>query len=303
MKYVSFEDQRGVRIGAQLEARDGRTEIADLSALCPDLPRSMRGFLEAGPQAWEAAAKVLAGALDSSFEKACLPLSEMQLRCPIADPGKILAIGLNYSEHIAETGREKPQHQMWFNKQWNATCGPGDEILLPAVAPDLVDYEAELCLIIGRRCRHVPAQRAREVIFGVTCGNDVSVRDWQKRTPQFTLGKSFATHAPLGPCIVTLEAFGDLQNKGIRCLVNGEERQASNTRHMIFTCDQLIAELSSVFELCPGDVIFTGTPAGVGMAHKPPAMLRAGDEVVVEVEGIGSLTNRVALEEKHCQIS
>jgi 2-keto-4-pentenoate hydratase/2-oxohepta-3-ene-1,7-dioic acid hydratase in catechol pathway len=279
MKLVTFTAARRTRIGIVVD-----DAVVDLSEVVPELPTDMRAFLNAGANAWAKArdAQHAAGGR--------LPLAAVRLEAPISNPGKILAIGLNYADHVAESGLETPQHQIWFNKQWNCVAGPGP-IEIPAIAPHRVDYEAELCFVIGRRCRHVPKQRAHEVIFGYTCGNDVSVRDWQLRVTQFTLGKSFATHAPIGPWIVTADEFGDPHRKDITCLVNGERRQHSNTRQLIFDCFEQVAELSAAFQLDPGDIVFTGTPGGVGGAMRPPTFLRPGDQVQVQIEGIGSLDN------------
>lgn len=283
MKLVTFTADGRTRIGV---VRDD--SVIDLSVAAPALPRDMRALIEAGPDAW-AAVRTVAARQDGAAD-ARIPIAAVQLEAPVPNPGKVLAIGLNYADHVAESGQPMPKHQIWFNKQWNAIAGPG-EVLIPAVAPEFVDYEAELCLIVGRQCRHVPRERAHEVIFGYTCGNDFSVRDWQLRTPQFTLGKSFATHAAIGPWIVTPDEFGDPHDKGVACYVNGERRQYSNTRHLIFDCFAQIAELSAAFTLDPGDVIYTGTPGGVGGAMKPPRFLKPGDRVRVEVEGIGALDN------------
>jgi 2-keto-4-pentenoate hydratase/2-oxohepta-3-ene-1,7-dioic acid hydratase in catechol pathway len=246
----------------------------------------MKAFLEAGDAAWARARNAERSAA------AHIPLAEVRLEAPIGSPGKILAIGLNYADHVKESGMQAPSHQIWFNKQWNAVTGPSDPFEIPAAAPDRVDYEGELCFVIGRRCRHVPAARATEVIFGYTCGNDVSVRDWQMRTTQFTLGKSFDTHAPIGPWLVTADELGDPHALALRTYVNGELRQHSNTRELIFDCFAQVQELSRAFTLDPGDVIFTGTPSGVGAAMKPPRFLRAGDRVRVEIDGIGAIENQ-----------
>jgi 2-keto-4-pentenoate hydratase/2-oxohepta-3-ene-1,7-dioic acid hydratase in catechol pathway len=245
----------------------------------------MKAFLEAGEAAWARARSA------ERSTSARIPLAEVRLEAPIGNPGKILAIGLNYADHVKESGMQPPRHQIWFNKQWNAVTGPNDAFEIPAAAPGRVDYEGELCFVIGRRCRHVPAARAAEVIFGYTCGNDVSVRDWQMRTTQFTLGKSFDTHAPIGPWIVTADELGDPHALALRTFVNGELRQHSNTRELIFDCFAQVEELSSAFTLDPGDVIFTGTPSGVGAAMKPPQFLRAGDRVRVEIDCIGAIEN------------
>jgi 2-keto-4-pentenoate hydratase/2-oxohepta-3-ene-1,7-dioic acid hydratase in catechol pathway len=285
MKLVTFTESGRTRIGAVVDGA-----IVDFSHVDPSLPADMRSFLAAGRAAWDRARAALGARAPR------LPLGSVRLEAPIPNPGKVLAIGLNYADHVAESGQTTPAHQIWFNKQWNSVTGPGD-VVVPAAAPQRVDYEAELCFVIGRRCRHVPKERAHEVIFGYTCGNDVSVRDWQLRTPQFTLGKSFATHAPMGPWLVTADEFGDPHTKDIACFVNGERRQHSNTRHLIFDCFAQVAELSTAFQLDPGDVVFTGTPGGVGAAMRPPRFLAVGDRVRVEIEAIGALDNVCVAEE------
>jgi len=219
------------------------------------------------------------------------PLESVKLRSPILRPGKILAIGLNYLDHIEETGAQRPAHPTFFAKMPTAANGPFDAIEFPSVSQDL-DYEAELVVVIGRRCRHVPRERAREVIFGFCCGNDVSVRDWQKRTSQWIIGKSFDTHAPFGPWITTADEI-DAHALGIRARVNGELRQNSNTGQMLFDCEAQIEHLTKAMTLEPGDLIYTGTPAGVGMARTPPLYLKPGDTVRVEIDGLGAIENRV----------
>lgn len=286
MKIGTFTANDSTRMGIIVD-----NSVVDLSRVAPKLPGDMKSFLMAGEAAWQAAQDA------ESHQTSRIPLDEVRLEAPILNPGKILAIGFNYADHVAETDNEIPSHQIWFNKQWNSVTGPGDNTLIPAVAPNFVDYEAEMCLIIGRRCRHVPKERAQEVIFGYTCGNDVSVRDWQLRTSQFTLGKSFYSHAPIGPWIVTADEFGDPHNKELRCFINDEERQHTNTRHMIFDCFDQIAELSAAFPLDPGDLIFTGTTEGVGGTMKPPRFLAPGDRMRVEIEGIGALENVCVAEE------
>lgn len=224
-----------------------------------------------------------------------LLLSSVTLHAPVPMPGKILALGLNYGDHIAETGFKKPEFQMWFNKQRNCANGPYADINLPVVSDNL-DYEAELCLVIGKRCKHVPVERAHEVIGGYFCGNDVSVRDWQLRVPTFQIGKSFDTHGPMGPWLVTPDEVGNPHDLDILCLVNGEERQKSNTKHLIFNCFDAIAHLSQAFTLDVGDVLFMGTPSGVGVAMKPPLFMKVGDVVRVEIEKLGFIENTVVAE-------
>lgn len=223
-----------------------------------------------------------------------LPLSEVELLSPIERPGKIMAIGLNYADHAAEAAMELPTEQLWFAKAATAINGPFAPIDLPKVSTAL-DYEAELVIVIGKRCRHVSRADAASVIFGFAVGNDVTVRDWQFKTSQFILGKSFDTHAPVGPWIVTGDAI-DPSNLEISSWVNGERRQHSNTKYFIFDCAAVIEHLSKVMTLEPGDLIFTGTPAGVGAVMKPPKWLAAGDVVKVEIAGIGAIENTVAPE-------
>ena len=223
-------------------------------------------------------------------------LEDVRLLAPVK-PRKFLAIGLNYADHIAESGMEAPEFPIFFNKQATCVVGPGDDVHMPRVST-LLDYEGELAIVIGERCRHVAVERAAEVIAGYTIANDVSVRDWQLRTPTMTMGKSFDTHGPLGPWVVTADELGDPHELGIRTFVNGEERQNGSTREMVFDCFEQIAHLSQAFTLEPGDVIATGTPAGVGAVRQPfpTGLLKVGDVVRVEIDGIGSLENTVVEE-------
>jgi 2-keto-4-pentenoate hydratase/2-oxohepta-3-ene-1,7-dioic acid hydratase in catechol pathway len=223
-------------------------------------------------------------------------LDEVRLLAPVR-PRKFLAIGLNYADHIAESGMEAPQFPVFFNKQVTCVVGPDAPVHMPRVS-NLLDYEGELALVIGTRCRHVPEERAHEVIAGYTITNDVSVRDWQVRTPTMTMGKSFDTHGPLGPWIVTPDELGDPHDLALRTYVNEELRQNSNTGEMIYNCFQQIAHLSEAFTLEPGDVIATGTPAGIGAVRQPfpSGLLKVGDVVRIELEGIGELRNTVVEE-------
>lgn len=224
------------------------------------------------------------------------PLEDVRLLAPVR-PGKFLGAGLNYADHVAESGMEAPEHPVFFNKQTTCVVGPGADVHMPRVS-DLLDYEGELAIVIGTRCRHVPANRAAEVIAGYTIANDVSVRDWQLRTPTMTLGKSFDTHGPLGPWIVTPDELGDPHSLTIRTWVDDELRQDGDTGRMIHDCYEQIAHLSQAFTLEPGDVIATGTPAGVGAVKQPfpSGLLRVGQTVRVEIDGIGTLENRVVAE-------
>ncbi len=217
-----------------------------------------------------------------------VPLKDVRLLPPISRPGKILAIGLNYADHIRETGAEIPKKQVWFCKQPTAVNGPFDPILLPKVSTQ-VDYEAELVVVIGRRGRYISRQDAPAYVFGYCVGNDVSARDLQMATSQWVLGKSFDTHAPFGPWITTTDEVADPHSLGIRSFVNGEKRQDSNTQNFVFDVWDQIAYVSQVMTLEPGDLIFTGTPGGVGMAMNPASFLQDGDRVRIEVDRLGAL--------------
>lgn len=222
-------------------------------------------------------------------------LATARLHAPIARPPKFLAIGLNYDEHAAEArtlGMDRPDAMVVFNKQSTCITGPFDPIEKPSVS-DQLDYEGELGFVIGRRCRRVPVQRAREVIAGYLVLNDVSVRDWQRATPTMTMGKSWDTHGPSGPWVTTADEIDDPHDLDLSTWVNGDLRQSSSTRHLINDCFAQVAHLSRVFTLEPGDVVATGTPAGVGIAMDPPGFLRVGDVVRVQIEGLGAIENQV----------
>ncbi|MBM3493793.1 MAG: fumarylacetoacetate hydrolase family protein [Armatimonadetes bacterium] len=217
------------------------------------------------------------------------------LLAPI-EPAALLCIGLNYRHHAVESGAPIPEFPVLFMKSPGAVQHPNAPILLPrALRSDEVDYEAELAVVIGKRCKNVPKERVLEHVLGYTCANDVSARDWQTQRGggQWCRGKTFDTFAPMGPCLVTPDEIPDPNALAIRCTVSGETMQDWNTRDMIFDVPTLIAFLSGSATLLPGTVILTGTPHGVGMARKPPRWLRAGDTVTVEIEGIGQLTNPV----------
>ncbi|WP_156843163.1 fumarylacetoacetate hydrolase family protein [Novosphingobium aquimarinum] len=257
--------------------------IVPVSWIDQSAPSDMAVLIEQ----WDRWGKILSVATDVD----ALAIENVRLLPPIARPGKILCIGLNYVDHIEESGMERPREQMWFIKPATCITGPEDPIELPRVSEQL-DYEAELVTIIGKTVRHADEAEARAAIFGYCAGNDVSVRDWQFMTSQFTLGKGFDSHAPIGPAIVTAEAL-DAENLTIQCRVNGEVRQSSNTKYLLFDPVDQIMHLSKVMTLEPGDLIFSGTPGGVGAGFKPPLWLADGDSVEVEIEGIGTLRNTV----------
>lgn len=267
-------------------------EYVDVNAADPEMPATVRGLLELGLE-WQRRAW------------AALPRgvvrhdpSGVRLLAPVPDPRKIVCIGLNYRDHAAESGVPVPSEPILFSKYATALIGHAETIILPAVSQE-VDFEAELVVVIGRGGRHIPRKRAFEHVGGYAVGHDVSARDWQLNKPgkQWMAGKTFDTFAPVGPVLVTPDEVPDPHKLGIRLRLNGQTMQDSSTSQLIFGVDELIAYLSRVFTLEPGDLIFTGTPPGVGMARKPPVWLKAGDTVEVEIDQLGTLRNSVAAEE------
>ena len=217
-----------------------------------------------------------------------VPLASVKLEAPVQRPGKIFAIGLNYADHIAESNMGTPERQVWFTKAQTAVNGPFDPIQI-ARGSVANDYEVELVAIVGKGGKHIGIDGAPGAIFGYCVGNDVSERMWQHGSPQWSLGKSFDTHAPMGPWIVTADEVGDPHRLGIRCFVNGDKRQDSNTANLVFNIWQQVEHLSAAMTLEPGDVLFTGTPGGVGAAMDPRQFLKAGDVVRCEIDGLGHI--------------
>ncbi|WP_419920332.1 fumarylacetoacetate hydrolase family protein [Candidatus Poriferisodalis sp.] len=252
------------------------TEHADL----PELLRAVDGDL---------------AAVEAMATGPATPLAKAQLLSPVGRPPAILAVGLNYRAHAEEGGREPPSVPIIFNKHHNCIIGPGEAIHIPAAAPDAVDYEGELAVVIGRCARAVSAAEAPHYIAGYSIMNDVSVRDWQRASPTMMMGKSWDTHGPCGPWMVTADAL-DPHSCRLVTEVSGEVRQDANTDDLIFDCYTLVEHLSTAFTLDPGTIISTGTPAGVGLFFDPPRLLSAGDEVSITIEGIGTLTNPVIAE-------
>jgi 2-keto-4-pentenoate hydratase/2-oxohepta-3-ene-1,7-dioic acid hydratase in catechol pathway len=279
MKLATFEAGAGPQLGVVVEGR-----IVPLSQGAPGLPGEMIGLISAWPRVEGEVRRIAAAGAGA------LPLEQVRLLAPIRRPGKIMAIGLNYADHIAESRMETPKHQIWFSKATTAANGPYDPIQVPKVSQAL-DYEAELVAVIGAGGRHIGKADAAAAIFGYCCGNDATERAWQHRTPQWVLGKSFDSHAPFGPWITTADEVGDPHSLSLRCLVNGEVRQDSNTRHLVFNIWDQLEHLSQAMTLEPGDLIFTGTPGGIGAAMKPAKFLRQGDRVRVEIERLGALDN------------
>jgi 2-keto-4-pentenoate hydratase/2-oxohepta-3-ene-1,7-dioic acid hydratase in catechol pathway len=221
------------------------------------------------------------------------PLFSVKLCPPVVAPGKILAVGLNYAAHAAEQNVSPPESPLIFSKCVTALMGPGDQIKLPRIS-EMIDYEAELAVVIGKQAKSVTAARAMEHVAGYTIMNDVTARDLQKRERQWVRAKGLDTFAPCGPWLVTADEIADPHSLDITLTVNGETRQQSNTADLIFKIPQLIEFISQDLTLIPGDIITTGTPSGVGVFMKPPVFLKAGDEVVINIERIGTLLNRVA---------
>jgi 2-keto-4-pentenoate hydratase/2-oxohepta-3-ene-1,7-dioic acid hydratase in catechol pathway len=225
---------------------------------------------------------------------AARPLSSVKLLAPIPRPGKIFAMGLNYADHIAESKMETPPHQVWFTKAQTSINGPYDPIEAPT---PFVDYEVELVAVIGKGGRRISKADAHKHVFGYCVGNDVTERVWQHRTPQWSLGKSFDTHAPIGPWIVTADEVSDPHALGLRCFVNGQKRQDSNTKNLVFNLWDQIEHLSQAMTLEPGDLIFTGTPGGIGAAMDPRQFLKPGDVVRCEIDGLGHIEAKMVAED------
>jgi 2-keto-4-pentenoate hydratase/2-oxohepta-3-ene-1,7-dioic acid hydratase in catechol pathway len=286
MRWVTVASEEGPRACG---VHDG--QYVDVNAADPEMPANVRGLLELGTEWQRRAWAALPGGV-VRYNPA-----NATLLAPVPDARKIVCIGLNYRDHAAESGVPVPTEPILFSKYPTTLIGHGAPIVLPTVSQE-VDYEAELVVVIGRKGRHIPRQRALEYVGGYAVGHDVSARDWQLNKPgkQWMAGKTFDTFAPVGPELVTPDEVGDPHKLGIRLRLNGQTMQDSSTSQLIFGVDQLIAYLSQVFTLEPGDLIFTGTPPGVGMARKPPVWLKPGDTVEVEIDKLGTLKNTVIAE-------
>jgi 2-keto-4-pentenoate hydratase/2-oxohepta-3-ene-1,7-dioic acid hydratase in catechol pathway len=269
MRLVTFEQNGEPRLGAVRTAPSGQLEVIDLAASDPRLPSSLKLLLEQGPTALQAVER-------STNTGAAVPLESVRLLPPVLDPQKIICVGLNYADHAAETGATAGDEPVIFCKFPTALIGPDQAIELPHES-NQVDYEAELVVVIGKRARRVARGEAWEHIAGYACGHDVSARDWQKHKPgkQWLLGKSFDTFAPLGPWLATRDEIPDPGKLYIELRLDGEVMQSSSTDQLIFPIDYLVSYLSQVCTLLPGDLIYTGTPPGVGVARTPPVFLTA----------------------------
>ena len=283
MKFVRYREGAGVGLG--VVKGDGIVSFATLGWAYP----TMRALIEAGPQASAAIDQKLGSAEPD------LALAGAELLAPIERPGKYLAIGMNYAKHLEEADRlgvPRSAHQVWFNKQTTCLAGPFD--MIEPGATEKLDYEVELGAVIGKLAKNVSESAAQDYVFGYVVANDVSARDFQFHSPTMTMGKSFDTHGPIGPWLVTADEISDPHALDIKCFVNGEQRQSSNTQHMIANLWQQIAYLTSAFTLEPGDLIATGTPEGVGVGMEPQVFLKPGDVVRCEIDQIGAIENRVA---------
>ena len=282
MKLVNFLFKGEKNVGALLD--DG---VCSFKSISDQYSISMLEFIEQIDELSPEVSKFI----DSNPE--VIPLSEIDFLPVIERPGKVLAVGLNYKDHAKETGMDLPEVPMIFTKQSTSVLGHQGEIHKPKVS-DAVDYEGEMAFVIGKKCRHVSKEDALDVIAGVTICNDVSVRDWQIASPTFTMGKSFDTHCPIGPYIVTMDEISDIHNLKIKTYVNDELRQDSCTDQLIFDCFDLIEHITKAFTLEPGDIIATGTSSGVGVVLGK--YLVPNDVVRIELENVGTLENKVILE-------
>ena len=283
MRLVTFTHQ-GQR---QLGARSGDS-IIDLSAADPSIPSTMKEFLEAGDNAISRAQAVIDGGTHA------ISATDVTIHAPIDNPEKIICIGLNYADHAAESSMPIPDEPIVFSKYASSIIGPDENIVAPS-ASSQVDYEVELVVVIGKSGRNISEEDALNHVAGYMVGHDVSARDYQLEKPgaQWMMGKTFDTFAPIGPDLVTTHDVPDPHNLGIRCILNGKTVQDSNTSQLIFDVPKLIAYLTHVFTLAPGDLIFTGTPHGVGMGREPQLWLKHGDRVICEIDGLGRLENPV----------
>src|SRR4051794_13268714 len=283
MRLATLNTPRGPRPAALVGDR-----FVDLVAADPNLPPSVRRII-ADP-ALLAAARTAA----NKSGAASVPAAEARFHAPVADPQKVVCVGLNYRDHAVESKMAIPKEPVLFSKFPSALIGHGEPIVVPKVSTK-VDYEAELVIVVGQAGRRIPEARALDHVAGYAVGHDVSARDWQleKDGKQWMVGKTFDTFAPVGPTLVTKDEVPNPHQLGIRLRLNGKTMQESNTEQMFFSVAQLVAYLSVVFTLEPGDLIFTGTPPGIGHALKPPVYLKPGDATEVEIDSLGTLRNPV----------
>jgi acylpyruvate hydrolase len=284
MRYFTFSNNGEIRLGAL--SSEG---VVDIRLLVPDAPETMREFIASGDDVRDRVAEAVSNAAPGD----CLALADCHLLQPITDPGKIICLGLNFADHAKEGGHPIPDYPAMFMRSTTSMIGPNDPMILPRCSEQL-DWEAELTIVIGKHCRDVKRRDAANVIFGYTAMNDGSIRDYQRKSTQWTAGKNFDGTGALGPCVVTADELPEAaRGLKIETRLNGAVMQSSTTDQMIFDAFHTVEILSEIMTLEPGDLIAMGTPSGVGHARRPQVWMKAGDLVEVEIEGIGKLSNPV----------
>lgn len=287
MKLVMFHQDGALRLGA-LREENAKSYVTDLNKQDPSLPSDIIAFLEGGDATLAQAKKVLAATPAASG----MALESVKLAAPIPRPGKILCIGLNYRDHAAESGMALPEFPTVFTKYNNTVIGTGEPIVIPSITTK-PDWEVELGVVIGKRAKNVSESDALNYVAGYVPYHDVSARDYQTRTSQWTMGKTFDTFGPMGPALTTADEIADPHNLNVQLSIDGKIMQKSNTSNLYFTINQLIADITAVMTLEPGDLIATGTPGGVGQSRNPPRFLQDGEVVRIEIEKLGVLENPV----------
>ena len=307
MKLITFKREGVSRIGAIIEENIVDLHVAYKELLTSEgklraeqiaeafVPADMNGFLQGGKESLELAKKAIDFALntkESNGFKLVFDINEVKVEAPVPQPGKIICVGHNYREHIAEMGRELPPFPVVFAKFANTVIGPQDDIPFYPISEQL-DYEAEFAFVVGKRARNISQEDALDYVAGYTIANDVTYRDIQRRTLEWLQGKTVEGSAPMGPWLVTSDELTDPSGLDVRLTVNGEERQKTNTANFVFDVKYLVEFLSNLMTLEPGDIVLTGTPGGVGVARDPQVFLKDGDVVKIEIDRIGTLENRV----------
>jgi acylpyruvate hydrolase len=308
MKFVTYSWKKHAALGALVNERVVDLHRAHRAAVArpgdaDELATDLLGLLHGGERSMRAARRALEfaeGLSAADLAEMSQSESEVEFLAPIPRPGKVVCVGLNYRSHLAEIGEPAPEYPILFDKPGTSVIGHGQSIVLPRVSRE-VDFEGELAVVIGRRGKYIPEEDALAYVAGYTCANDVSANDIEFRTSQWTSGKMLDTFCPLGPALATADEIPDPGSLRLKTLVNGRTVQDETTSDMLFSVPFLISYVSSLATLEPGDMILTGTPAGIGCNQKPQVFLRAGDRISVRIEGVGTLTNPVAAEDGHSQ--